>query len=230
MNLIEFTGMRRSGNHAIIFWMLQNLSNLDNFKVKQYVDESSYINHCEIISTDEFLYFNNVNLRRCDDVHKTLSRERRKWIIISYEDCHVNYGITLPYEFENRYKFSIVRDVRNLVASRLKRLEINKNNENHIIPNSYMIIFKGFFQYYISHKNWKTPIFYDKWLVDKNYRDSICDIVKVPNVDKTNYVSPFGNGSSFVGVQLDKPENLLNRKDSFKIPEPILKRIEELNL
>ena len=230
MNLIEFTGMRRSGNHAIIFWMLQNLSSLDKFKVIQTVDHLSYTNHCEIISTDEFIYFNNVNPARADDVYNTLKVKRPKWIIISYEDCHVDYSVNLPYEFENTYKFSIVREVRNLIASRLKRLVVNLNSETPLMPHYYMWVYKGFFSHYISHKNWKTPIFYDKWLVDKNYRDSICDIVKVCNVDKTNYVSPFGNGSSFVGVQLDKPENLLNRKDSFKIPEPILKRIEELNL
>lgn len=220
--------MRRSGNHAVIFWMLQNLAKLEDYKVLQLVDKSNWINNCEIFASNNVVYFNNITERRKHNVYNTMKTLKPNWVVVSYEDTHVDYSIDLPYEFEEKYKFSIVRDVRNLIASRLKRLEHNLITQTG--PPFYFYIFKEFFDHYLSHKNWTPSISFDDWLVNKNYRDSICNIINVPNLDHTNYVSHFGGGSSFVNVKLDRKENLLNRKQSFSIPKPLLDQLERLNL
>ena len=52
MNLIEFTGLKRSGNHAIIFWMLQNLSGK-----KEVIRISEHT----FFRSGNCIFFNNIN-------------------------------------------------------------------------------------------------------------------------------------------------------------------------
>jgi hypothetical protein len=224
MKLIEFTGMSRSGNHPIIFWMMRNISNTENITTIE--KDTVYV-------SDNCIFLNNISSRlKLDDQREIINRELLKktyeWYILSYEDCHMGTSHSLDYDFEKKYKFSIVRDIRNLLASRLKRTDDVFKWRKQI--DTHMRIYPSFFEHYISHKNWNNSIFYDKWLVDKNYRDSVCNIVNVNNLDYNKKVTENGCGSSFVGYNLDSVQNLLNRKNMYKIPDKYLKKIEELNL
>ena len=229
MNLIEFTGMKRSGNHAIILWMMRNIS--------QTV-ELNIVNPQATYSSHNCIFFNCLNHTKFSESHERekrleieseLNKRKYDWYIVSYEDCHIGKKYNwLPYKFDKTYKFSIVRDIKNLLASRLKKLDSYYNKIKKIDPD--MEIYPSFFDHYISHKNWKNIIYYDKWLVDENYRDSICEILNVKNLDFNQNVTVEGHGSSFVGYKLDIVENLLNRKSMYKIPDKYLNKIKELNL
>lgn len=229
MNLIEFTGMKRSGNHAIIHWMMKNISRTNDVNV---------IKPMGTYSSDNCIFFNCLNHSRINkdkdeekrlDIESELQKRTYDWYIVSYEDCHIGTKYNwLPYKFDKTYKFSIVRNVKSVIASRLKRID-NYYKENSRF-DSDMDIYPSFFEHYLSHKNWKNVIYYDKWIEDKKYRDSICKILNVENLDYCDKCTTEGDGSSFVGYNLDSVENLLNRDKMYKIPEKYLKKIEELNL
>lgn len=229
MNLIEFTGMKRSGNHAIILWMMRNIAQTKDLNVIK--PQATY-------ESQNCVFFNCLNHNKIDknhdeekrgEIEDQLNKRKYDWYIVSYEDCHIGTKYNwLPYKFEKTYKFSIVRDIKNVMVSRLKRIEDIYKQYKQIDRD--MEIYPSFFDHYISHKNWRNVIYYDKWLVDKNYRDSICEILNVKNLDFNQNVTVEGNGSSFVGYKLDSVENLLNRKSMYKIPDKYLNKIKELNL
>lgn len=236
MNLIEFTGMKRSGNHAIILWMMRNIAQTTELDIVN--PKSTYASH-------NCIFFNCLNHKKIDkdpmrgknhcdelkrlEIENELSKRTYDWYIVSYEDCHIGTKYNwLPYKFEKTYKFSIVRDINSVIASRLKRVEDFYKLYNKIDYD--MEIYPSFFEHYMSHKNWPNVIYYDKWLTDKNYRDSICKILNVSNLDYKLECTVFGEGSSFTGFKLDSVENLLNRKSMYKIPDKYLNKIKELNL
>jgi hypothetical protein len=224
MNLIEFAGLRRSGNHAIIFWMLQNLSGKK---------EVITIENRVFYRSGNCIFFNNLNNESEFFIQKYLKSRLNiklgmnniRWLVASYEDCNAEYSFDFNYEFEKRYKFSIVRDIQNIFSSRLKLLE---QNDIEISPG--MNIYDNTFNDYVSLKNYENPIIFEKWLIDKDYRNSICKKIGVSNLDITDYVSDNGGGSSFTKTNMDTKENLLNRKNMYKIPDKYLNKIKELNL
>lgn len=229
MNLIEFTGLKRSGNHAIILWMMRNIAQSADLNV--IVPQGTY-------ASDNCIFFNCLNHNRINknhdkekrlEIENELSKRTYDWYILSYEDCHIHTKYNwLPYKFNKTYKFSIVRDIKNLLASRLKKIDNHYKEYKRSDPD--MEIYPVFFEHYISHKNWKDVIYYDQWIQDKEYRDSICEIINVKNLDYYNIHTEEGGGSSFIGQSLDSVQNLLNRKNMYKIPDKYLKKIEELNL
>lgn len=224
MNLIEFTGLKRSGNHAIIFWMIRNLSK--NINVTMIEKDTVYV-------SENCIFINNVLDRikipeQKEIIERELNKRTYEWYILSYEDCHIGSKHNLSYKFDKKYKFSIIRDIKNVLASRLKRIDDGLKYNKQYDMN--MHIYLSFFENYISHKNWRNVIRYDNWLIDKSYRDSICEILKIDNLDHNKDVTENGAGSSFVGYNLDSVENLLNRKSIYKIPDKYLNKIKELNL
>ena len=229
MNLIEFTGMKRSGNHAIILWLLRNLAQSTELNI---------ITHQSTYSIDNCIFFNCLNHNKLDknhdkekrlEIENEIKKRTYDWYILSYEDCHIGTKYNwLPYKFDKTYKFSIVRDIHNLLASRLKKSNDFYKQTKKIDHD--MEIYPSFFEHYISHKKWNNIICYDTWLKSKGYRDDICKIFNVENLDCRIGGLEFGGGSSFVASNIDIVENLLNRKSMYKIPDKYLNKIKELNL
>ena len=91
-------------------------------------------------------------------------------------------------------------------------------------------IYDNIFDDYVSLKNYENSIVFEKWLVDKDYRDSICKNVGINNLDITDYVAEEGGGSSFTLMNLDTKENLLNRKSMYSIPDEYLNKMKQYNL
>jgi len=225
MNLIEFKGLRRSGNHAIIFWMLQNLSKQK--EVIPFPDNKIYKSgNCLYLNDYGFSDFHNFQSKTYL-LPKLIKMYNCEWCIVSYEDVHIDYKETYNFKYDKLFTFSIVRDIENILSSRLKYID-NRIKTNESINN--LNIYDNIFIDYISHKNYNNSIVYDKWVIDKEYRDSICKQLNVENLDHTDYVSFAGYGSSFVGITLDNPDNLLNRKKMFTIPDKYIKKLKELQL
>jgi len=68
-------------------------------------------------------------------------------------------------------------------------------------------------------------IYYDQWLIDKTYRDSIAEEMNMLNLDIINDLSSAGGGSSFIGMRLDSRENLLTRYQQIEIPDDLKEKI-----
>ena len=194
MNNFNLCGLCRSGQHAIIFWLLENFGSPTWDGQRQIWVEPE---------NNEYIYINNVNnyLRNpLTDINKY------KRVIRSFEDI---------YLIENN-TYYICRDFLNMMASRIKKWPPNGSN--------YAFSFQNVMSIWINQNSHGSPyaIYYNRWLTDKDYRDEVASRFGVKNKDlHLNKVSTLGEGSSFVGGKLDSKENYLNRYKQIEFPPQI---------
>jgi hypothetical protein len=227
VKFIEVYGLRRSGNHAIINWIMNNTSNLK--------DGGS---PTELISLFSDLIFTSYlgDTLHINDVASGWAIKRKyylkglidgyisigfKNIILSYEDLpFTNSYYDLDkneYNFlKNSKKIIITRDIENVFASRVKKgMEINE----------------GVFNTWVKNENAPsniTKVKFEDWLLSKNYRDRISKDIGFKNKDITNNVSKVGGGSSFKDItseNIDK-DKLPNRKKEVEFPEDVLEILQ----
>jgi hypothetical protein len=201
----EFWGMQRSGNHAILNWQLENFCN--GLPRKYIFDYACFYN-------DEVLFlnavgWNNRNRIILNEKLKESLKLKVNTVVLSYEDCDFDKSLVLHCK-----KFIIMRNLENLVASRMRGVD-----QEWPIDDNFFEMWETYARSNIS------KIHYDKWLIDKPYRDSIAQMFNTDNKDITNTMSVAGAGSSFIGMKLDKPENLLTRYQQIDIPPDIKKKI-----
>lgn len=177
----------RSGNHAIIFWLFNNLCPV--------TDE---IEVCCYWNSDKGVYYYN-NCSRYT-YHKIFNYN---YIIRSYEDLsEINYD-------EKSKNVIILRDFANFIASRYKKYNPSLGLDSTYLQ-SYEDVKKqwiGLGNDIINNKS-IIGIIYDKWVLDKSYRDKIGESLGISNVlDNTSVVANIGEGSSFCGLKLEDDKN-----------------------
>lgn len=208
---ITVLGLRRSGNHAIINWIIANYNNnrlLDHI----YHPKATILTN----STKDIIFFNNCQKSPYFNLPPP---NNTKLIIHSYEDKTLEYvkeyGPKSP-----SFTIIIIRDILNTFASRLKyNSPLTPVDEYHIdLWESY----KG------ANRVFPKALFisYDKWLMDKEYRDEIAKFMEIPNYDNVESVSFCGNGSSFIGMKLEEDkEKYLTRYKGITFPPDIEKKL-----
>lgn len=191
--IIKINGLCRSGNHGIIFWILSNISKVENVCPECYASKDKKV-----------CFLNNVTR-----IKNNINSNSYEIILKSYEDVFI------------KDCFYIVRDFLNLISSRYKKFGTKLGTNSLYITNIDEII-----------KIWKkmvlsdNKIIYNIWLKDKNYRDEVAEMLKVPNInDKTEYVSNIGEGSSFIGLKKDEISNYENRYKNANLPSDIINKI-----
>ena len=197
--------MCRSGNHAIIFWILENLGGCN-----EKIDGCCYWNN------DNKVYFYN----NCNHI-KYFYLNNYEYMIRSYEDDFID---KLKNSNINNKNIVILRDFPNLITSRYKKYG-EKLGLNWSYPQDIELIKKIWKNQAKSIiNNESIGILYNKWVVDKEYRDKIGVILDIPNnKDKIDYVSNIGEGSSFCGVKLENDKtDYLNRYKTINLPEWII--------
>tara|TARA_Y100000310_G_C20683601_1_gene817594 strand:- start:2608 stop:3327 length:720 start_codon:yes stop_codon:yes gene_type:complete len=177
--LIIVLGIRRSGNHAIVNWLKNQI------KAKQTVK-----------------VLNNKTPLSCLEVDQSL--KKKEVIIITYESVPINIFkngniIKNEHEFGNRKKTNIMilRDPFNLFASVLKGYYWKEAAEDYI---GFIELWKGYAKEHLQETQHikSKSIIYNKWFENKNYRENICKDLKFPFSDAClNYVGNYAGGSSF---------------------------------
>ncbi|ARF10951.1 hypothetical protein Hokovirus_3_224 [Hokovirus HKV1] len=200
---LEIYTLCRSGNHAIIFWLIHNICDIE--KLQKYDGMCYWNDDCK-------LYFYN----NCNHINYNYYVDNYNYLIKSYEDIN-NMNNTNDTNNTNK-KIIIVRDYCNFLSSRYQKYN-NLLGLNSSYLQNYDDIKNLWIQlcYEIINNN-AIGIIYNKWLLDKDYRDNIGKIINIPNInDNITYVSDIGEGSSFIGVKLDDNNNYLKRfnKDLF---------------
>lgn len=211
MKIYSFYGLRRSGNHAILEWILYNLGNGSDRLLYErgavvvrgnaaYINEANaYIaqnppNHLKLLR--DIIILNNMDIET---------------IIVAYEDVYPEYSLV-----PSSKKIFLTRDIENLVASRLK-----KNQRN-------MLVDSEFFKKWIDYTKQENKILFDDWISSKEYRDSISkELFNVENLDKTEYVAVNGGGSSFSGLIKPTVEELKSRSKMVNLPQEAINRINQ---
>ncbi len=199
--LLHFAGLRRSGNHAIINWLKQNVN-----------PEGS-----------EFLHYNNVYSTRIplslqdiqDDVHKNTNENL--FVILSYEDVSLQIIPTLPTvvdqdsilkkEERDTKTMILLRDPFNSFASRLELLRrYERENIMSSIRNvpwqEVQELWKGYAKEYLGQTSLlsnKVLVNFNQWNKDKAYRDELLKThfgQEINNDIGRNTLSRDGGGSS----------------------------------
>jgi len=218
LNRFAFYGLRRSGNHAILEWLLQNMGGSGNREMVKnrrimQVNNAAYINEANS-------YANKEELKR--DISN--SEKNYEKLTVSYEDAPVDFSLFT----EGYKKIVIVRDIENLFASRFKRGQKYKNNIN----TSDMRIDQFAVDLWKNHINAGLNgdailIQFEKWVDSKEYRDKLAAQLNTVNYDITDTMTVFGNGSSFSGKIKPTAEELKSRAKMVDLPEAVKNRIAQ---
>ena len=175
MNLSIY-GLRRSGNHAIIAWLMKNMSN---------GSELFQVNHPIILA-------------------KNVARANFQNTIISYEDI----SLRTTTEFTaGMPKVVVVRDIKNVIASRLKNLKRYsecKNTQKLLQVNERIANIWTEHATAVAEKK-VIGIIFERWVSSKEYRDNVAQILGTKNLDITDTILPYGGGSSFTGITSQPP-------------------------
>ena len=177
MDSFNLCGLCRSGQHAIIFWLLENFGTPKWDGQRQIWIEPE---------NNEYIFINNVNNYLRGPITEVSKYKR---VIKSFEDI---------YLIENN-TYYICRDFLNMMASRIKKWPPNGSN--------YAFSFQNVMSIWINQNSHGSPyaIYYNKWLTDKDYRDEVASRFNLKNIDKKlDFVSNMGDGSSFIGRNLEK--------------------------
>ncbi|MFW6172381.1 MAG: hypothetical protein ACOC5T_01365 [Elusimicrobiota bacterium] len=214
---ILLTALARSGNHALIYWIINQITNINNgdffARGRTEVNENPMIiprlipNPYPKVYRKLLIY--NYEDKRIEDIFsKYFVKNRKKWVGNSKEV----------------YNVILLRDPFNHFASRLKIQSKLKKNKIKRAKKNYKAAIKLWINHakeflgetqYIS--NDKICINYNQWFISEKYRKSICDKMHMEFNDRgKNLVPPHGLGSSFDGMSYDGKASQMNVLKRYK--------------
>ena len=175
-NRIYFYGIRRSGIHAISYWIVSNMN--------YYEDSQAYV--------DKKILINDIRVKKNQP-----KPDEGKVQLLIHESWDINKQSQLIYNpSQERCKNKIVimlRDPFNWFASFCKKFERNIG-----IRKSMWIKYAENFFLDECEKKDVILVKYNKWFLDKRYRNKIA--AKIGFVNKDNYINfvpKDASGSSF---------------------------------
>lgn len=201
MQIINFIGMSRSGNHAVIRWIL---GHFQNAKVPIH-------------------FYNNTTpsfLEHLNFIHKDLNSDPGRVLLVSFEDVSLNEKFSNLSSIAT-HNIILIRDPLNLFASRLEGLGPNrgkaldprrwesgdKSMHENLLRNAIQTTKRAlpnqinlYLNHYEEFKNKtsflqnKIHIAYNDWVRDKDYRSKIISNFNVKFTDARFNVKA---GSSF---------------------------------
>ncbi|ACB50728.1 unknown [Crocosphaera subtropica ATCC 51142] len=235
---IRIIGMRRSGNHAIINWLLG-----------QVPKDTIFLND---LKPGLRQFRQGRNTRFFKKLRKVLEQNYFKDIVIhSYEDIELS-SLSNPYynlmrliylgKAQKNIDILILRDPYNTIASRIKATQIesdytlapmkrwsafkDKNDTNYrdfyykdfmMVENPHLTPLDLWIQYakeFIGETNFlKTKIClnFNRWFSDSLYRQELAEELQVNFTDSNlNKVATYGKGSSFDGNIYDGNAQTMN--------------------
>lgn len=200
----------RSGNHAIIFWIINNFGGYDQETAIENVLYTSKNNH--------ICFVNNFNHK----VHNSPINIPESYIntIVSFEDHYVTQISDTD--------LIIIRDFYNTLASRYKLwkpyLGIKDQQYIHTIDD-FILYWKNLANHALYSNKY---IYYNSWLFDQNYRNTVMNKFFDYNndIDNTIFVPGVGVGSSYAGKKLESDKTkYLSRYHETDMPEEWKQRI-----
>lgn len=251
---IRVCGLRRTGNHAIINWIIQQASGNVVHLNDIFIAENPYRAAVEGLQTkDPKFYWKAYRMRSNPlysgmDYMEVLKQEMNRDFIIkdmliySLED----YRLKLMNKRNIRKKhllffggseeqkdILILRDPYNLLASRMKHENIGLKTRS---------VFKSFAEMWIEYareflgetnylKNNKYLINYNQWARNYNYRKETAENLKLNFTDAGfDNITNYGGGSSFNGINTQKKLDVTNRWKTFKDDPVFLKMLSPKEL
>ena len=218
--MYNVVGLSRSGNHAIINWILSQLrgswcffncveAKADPIKTARPMDDGQRV---------------RTNIERFDlDAGHARTAATAEHIVLSQEDaflgpafgaetmnCH-RHAFGTP---ERLYEILILRDPFNLMASR-RRLSSPRISER-----TAMRIWRqhaAAFEQCVDADTGRVAVNYNRWVSSRRYRMEVAAMLKLEFCDATaQSVAPCAGGSSFDGIAFDGRANAMKVFDRWR--------------
>lgn len=197
-------GLRRSGNHAIIAWILSAFEDNSVYYFNDVLHDYDKLYNTMMISCDD----EKMGNAGCKLVQNPKWNEHKRCIIQTYEDC----PLTIINEIDKqnipaKYRFNILilRDIHNLVAS---RLELYRNGSIFTeVTQDLLSLWNDHAKEFLQPNTINVCINYNKWNHDKIYRNNIAQQLNIQPREELKLTLRFGNlndttGSSFTDGKL----------------------------
>jgi hypothetical protein len=220
---IQFFGLQRSGNHAVLSWLFQQFEQPVYFfnMVKPFTDPVLNWRHAglpNMVDLPRGLSPQNPRAEEIEAVRrKTLEgirKERKHALVHSYENLKLADLKTKPL-IDNReewlgqsrciYRVLLLRDFYNWIASRI-RLKENITGNLPRQVDSMITSWVSYAKEYIGETTFLgregvVCISYNRWFGDERYRKELCGELGLIARDlRLQHVPEVGGGSSFDGV------------------------------
>lgn len=208
---IRVIGMSRSGNHAILQWLVAQMAEADR--------RVCWLNCCEPKWNPYWTArpFDNgapywANYPFDLEAEKACRFSPKDFFLFNYEDNYLRNACSEVYDAEHdgwvgpsqrRHDVLILRDPFNLFASRLRSLE------PVVSPRVAVKIWKQHAKQFIGPvprmlRHNPVLILYNRWCTDRAYRQRIAEALGVPFTDAGKArVAAVHGGSSFDGLSFD---------------------------
>lgn len=177
-------GLRRTGNHAIINWIL-----------KQGGENGFFANDQELDKPFNLSLPNG----ELDTLVHSYEEQRFSPTYLKLNDFYLNQQ---EVKVENRYNILILRDPFNLMASRIKSGYTTTWRTPRLNQVDLWVLYAKEFTGETNLLPNKVCINYNRWVLDKAYRKEIAAILGLTFTDGGfSEVSEIGGGSSFDGTE-----------------------------
>ncbi len=220
----RISGMRRSGNHAVINWVL-----------KQLPGATCYNNNMGPFHPPEDTIIKKISIRGFFNFNLLVSLED-KWA----KDAFLRYDVGKFGGAKHRFNILILRDPYNMFASRWVWKDefgsLFREDQEH--QKMIIEIWKDHARNFLAWQNnpdleqgeISLPLNYNKWFLDKNYRKEIAVKLQLKFTDAGKEdITNYGHGSSFTGRDLHKNASNLKVLERWKgtIEDPDYRKLFE---
>jgi hypothetical protein len=203
---IRFFGLRRSGNHGVINWLIPMLGN-----------QVCHINDgkplCRFYNGNDGLNYTKIEIQKTDAT------------IVSYENVDFNEGWP-EFDIESpKVKYVLLlRDPFNTLASLLRNQTTIQNRSWNVPDYELEKLWVQYAKEFLKITSWlpedTVMISYNRWFVNETYRRGIADQLELEYSEVgLNKMSGYGGGSSFDQLIYNRSAqnmDVLNRWKRFK--------------
>ena len=191
---LHFFGPRRSGNHAVLGWIQAN-AEANGFATEHFNDI-----HDKLMSPPKVPHYDDPQFAVAPDTGLT---------IYSYQDIGYEEAEEVPFyaeDPEEKIKLTVIRDLPNLIASRIKMYEdldrrgLSHRSVRQIPYEAVTQMWVGYAKAYVDEPDPSAGnINFPLWFQSSAYRSSVFASLNLgENTDSgLNNVADFGFGSSF---------------------------------
>lgn len=231
--LCKFFGLQRSGNHAILNWLI-GLDQENTLFFNMVRPGSDLLDRPSGISLPDGTraYATRVRGKR------VIQPEHLEWfeknggrLLLSYENYPIEKFSTSQLNQPVFQRFGQASEEKNMLVLRnpfnmlpsaekmMRRIMVREGKDEKWMINALnrrLALWKNYAFLHLNPvsltKGEFITFLFDRWVSEKEYRDSMADKLGYTNQDRfLDFVSDAGKGSSFSGSKLGQREDVLNR-------------------
>lgn len=223
-------GLRRSGTHLVAAWLYANHGGVAKDPLPP---GDRHPQLCDGFADPAagVAFFNNCGRAHARDLGLgdltaadfTAAAAGRRATLFGIEDCALRFADRAPVG-DDVARVLVARDPLNNLASRLRGADALPGLVR--VDEPYLDLLADYCAELLGrtdHLGGATVVSFNRFVVDRSYRDGIAAALGVPNRDVTSDVSAYGGGSSFDGLQgPPSPEAVLARHRQHPLPPSLV--------